>query len=215
VSLSKLPKELYNSLLAKVTTLGENRRLLLGIAGFPASGKSTLAKDLAKGINKDLKNKVAIVVPMDGFHRSNAELKAWGIWELKGIPDSFNPEAFVNLLTGLRENTSSTVGCPAFDRKIEEPSDNAILVQPSHKLIVIEGNYLLLANGTWGKIKPLLDETWYIESNFQKIEPRLLERHIKGGRSPEEARKKMESTDLPNARLIETTKAMADHVIPI
>jgi len=215
VSLSKLPKELYNSLLARVTKLGEGQRLLLGIAGFPASGKSTLAKDLAKGINKDLKSKVAIVVPMDGFHRSNTELRAWGIWELKGIPDSFNPEAFVNLLTGLREHTNSQVGCPAFDRKIEEPSDNAILVQPHHRLVIIEGNYLLLANGPWGKIKPLLDETWYIESNIQKIEPRLLERHIKGGRSPEEARRKMESTDLPNARLIETTKAMADHVIPI
>jgi pantothenate kinase len=184
LSLSKLPKELYNALLNKVSELGESQRMLLGIAGFPASGKSTLAKDLAKGINKDLKGKVAIVVPMDGFHRSNAELKAWGIWELKGIPDSFNPEAFVNLLTGLREHTNSQVGCPAFDRKIEEPSDNAILVQPHHKLVIVEGNYLLLANGTWGKIKPLLDETWYIESNFQKIEPRLLERHIKGGRSP-------------------------------
>lgn len=215
MSLSKLPKELYDALLVKVTELGEGQRLLLGIAGFPASGKSTLAKDLAKAINKDLKSKVAIVVPMDGFHRSNAELKAWGIWELKGIPDSFNPEAFVNLLTGLREHTQSPIGCPAFDRKIEEPSDNAILVQPHHKLIIIEGNYLLLANGTWGKIKALLDQTWYIESNMQKIEPRLLQRHIKGGRSPDEARRKIDSTDLPNARLIETTKAMADYVIPI
>jgi pantothenate kinase len=215
VSLSKLPKDLYNALLAKVLELGDNQRYLLGIVGSPASGKSTLAKDLAKGINKDAKNKVAIVVPMDGFHRSNAELKAWGIWELKGIPDSFNAEAFINLLAGIREHTNSQVGCPAFDRKIEEPTENAILVQPNHKLVIIEGNYLLLASNPWGKIKPMLDETWYIESNLQKIEPRLLERHIKGGRSPEDARRKMESTDLPNARLIETSKPMADHVIPI
>lgn len=215
MSLSKLPKDLYNALLAKVSELGDDQRYLLGIVGFPASGKSTLAKDLAKGINRDAKSKVAIVVPMDGFHRSNAELKAWGIWELKGIPDSFNAEAFLNLLTGLREQTNSQVGCPAFDRKIEEPSENAILVKPNHKLIIIEGNYLLLASNPWGKIKPMLDETWYIESNLQKIEPRLLERHIEGGRSPEDARRKMESTDLPNARLIETTKVMADHVIPI
>ncbi len=209
----KLPPELLQGLVEKVASLGENQRYLLGITGFPASGKSTLSVDLAEAINQKMQSDLAIVVPMDGFHRLNTELKAWGLWELKGIPDSFNAEAFIELLKALREQTATAIGCPAFDRTIEEPTDNAIRVLPQHKLLIIEGNYLLLASNPWQQVKPLLDAAWYIESTLTEVKPRLLARHTKGGRTLEQAREKMNSTDLPNAKLIKTTRAMADQIV--
>ncbi len=209
----KLPVEILQSLVEKITSLGKDQRYLLGITGFPASGKSTLSLELAQTINQKMQSEVAIVVPMDGFHRLNAELKAWDLWELKGIPDSFNAEAFIELLKALREQTATTIGCPAFDRATEEPADNAIRVLPQHKLLIVEGNYLLLASNPWQNVKPLLDEVWYIESTLTEIKPRLLERHTKGGRSPDQAKEKMNSTDLPNAKLIKTTRPMADQII--
>lgn len=209
----KLPASLVESLAAKVTALADGQRFLLGLTGFPASGKTTLSLALAETINEKLQSDLAVVVPMDGFHRLNAELKAWGLWELKGIPDSFNGEAFVQLLKALREQTATAVGCPAFDRALEEPAENAILVQPRHKLIIVEGNYLLLASNPWQQVKPLLDEVWYIESSLAEIKPRLLERHMIGGRNPEQAKEKMNSTDLPNAKLIKTSKTMADQIV--
>jgi len=208
-----LPPQLLAGLAEKVTALVKGQRYLLGLTGFPASGKTTLSLELADKINEKLQSEVAVVVPMDGFHRLNAELKAWGLWELKGIPDSFDAEAFIQLIKALREQTATAIGCPAFDRTLEEPTENAIFVQPGHRLIIVEGNYLLLASNPWQQVKPLLDEVWYIESTMSEIKPRLLERHIKGGRSPAQAREKMNSTDLPNAELIKTSKTMADEIV--
>lgn len=209
----KLPRGILSALVKQARALPSNGRILIGIAGAPASGKSTLSAQLVEAINEKASGEIAIVVPMDGFHRSNQELKAWGIWELKGIPDSFNAGGFVELLTGLREQTDRTIGCPAFDREVEEPAENAILVKPQHKILIVEGNYLLLQSQPWNLVKPLLDEVWFIDSNIDELEPRLLERHMKGGRNEADARVKMESTDLPNARLIETTRQLADRIV--
>lgn len=205
--------ELVSHLLDSVRGLALNERYILGIVGFPASGKSTFSAELCEKINERAGNEIAVVVPMDGFHRFNAELKAWGIWELKGIPDSFDAEAFVLLLQALRECTANRVGCPTFDRKIEEPTENGLFVEPRHKLVIVEGNYLLLANSPWNKVKALLNETWYIDETLTAIKPRLIERHMKGGRSRKEAQEKIESTDLANARLIKTTRTLADKII--
>jgi pantothenate kinase len=211
--MAKVSGQIVADILGKTKALTPSERFILGIVGAPASGKSTISAEIIEAVNEEAGSEIAIVVPMDGFHRSNQELKAWGIWELKGIPDSFNAQGFVELLKGLREQTDRTVGCPAFDRAIEEPAENAILVKANHKLVVVEGNYLLLQNEPWNEIKPLLNEVWFIESSRAVIEPRLLERHIKGGRTEAAARLKMESTDLPNARLIEATRELADLVI--
>lgn len=209
----KVQPELVTAILKEVEQLAPQERYLLGIVGFPGAGKSTFSAKLAAKINQKAKEEMAIVVPMDGFHRFNTELKAWGIWELKGIPDSFDADAFVLLLQALREQTQRTIGCPTFDRSIEEPTENGIFVEPKHRLVIIEGNYLLLANSPWNKVKCLLNETWYIEETLTAIKPRLLERHMKGGRSKKEALEKMESTDLANARLIKTSRPLADRII--
>jgi pantothenate kinase len=209
----KVEPELVTAILKKVEQLAPQQRYLLGIVGFPGAGKSTFSAKLAAKINQKAKEEMAIVVPMDGFHRFNAELKAWGIWELKGIPESFDADAFILLLQALQEQTHRTIGCPTFDRTIEEPTENGIFVEPKHRLVIVEGNYLLLANSPWNKIKGLLSETWYIEETLTAIKPRLLERHMKGGRNKKQALKKMESTDLANARLIKVTRPLADRII--
>lgn len=209
----KVEPELVTAILKKVEQLAPQQRYLLGIVGFPGAGKSTFSTKLAAKINQKAKEEMAIVVPMDGFHRFNAELKAWGIWELKGIPESFDADAFILLLQALQEQTHRTIGCPTFDRTIEEPTENGIFVEPKHRLVIVEGNYLLLANSPWNKIKGLLSETWYIEETLTAIKPRLLERHMKGGRNKKQALKKMESTDLANARLIKVTRPLADRII--
>lgn len=204
---------LVNELYARVEKLPPDGRFLLGIVGFPGAGKSTFSAKLAECINKKAGHEIAVVVPMDGFHRFNAELKAWGIWELKGIPESFDAQSFVDLLQALKEQSGRRIGCPTFDRTLEEPTENGIFVEPEHKLVIVEGNYLLLANSPWNQIKPILDQTWYIDETLTAIKPRLLERHMKGGRTKAQALEKMGSTDLANARLIKTTRPGADKII--
>lgn len=188
-----------------------NRRFILGIAGYPGAGKTTLAQALVSEINKN--RDVAIVVPMDGFHLSNSKLEEMKILELKGIPDSFDAIGFITLLENLRKEPPTKTLCPLFDRSIEASIENAIEVKADHKIVITEGNYLLLERSPWNRVRTLVDEVWFVDTSFEVILPRLIERHIAAGRDPEGARLKVESTDMPNARLVDETRKLADRLV--
>ena len=210
--ITELAREIYLRVCGESKCAAQAPRLMLGIAGYPAAGKTTTAAWLVEALNQ-IEKDVAIAVPMDGFHHYNKQLAKLGLSALKGVPASFDATAFIELLNHLRHHDDLDIGCPAFDRAIEEPTANAIVVRPNHKIIVVEGNYLLLDESPWRQIRDVLDQIWFVDSDFATIEPRLLERHIKGGRSPEAARIKVESTDLPNARLIEASRVNAARII--
>ena len=187
-------------------------RLLLGIVGYPGAGKSTLAEALVSQVNARSARESAVVVPMDGYHYSNEKLTDMGLLPLKGIPSTFDAASFVALLKEIRANRSS-VFAPRFDRSIEASIENAIEVKPEDRLIVVEGNYLLLNEEPWLRIREILDEVWFIDTTFDVINPRLIARHRDGGKDLDAARKKVDSTDMPNARIIENTKKFADRLV--
>jgi pantothenate kinase len=206
-----MPKRL-DYLIRKVDAVPHGVRYILGIVGFPGSGKSTLSEMLVTRIN-ERRPGLAAAVPMDGFHLPNAQLEARGNRALKGVPETFDGEGFIALLQELRQMPARRVSCPAFDRAVDEPTADRIVIEPHHRLLVVEGNYLLLKQEPWHQAIELLDESWYIDATVEEVLPRLLERHMAGGKTREEARAKVESTDLPNARLIEQTRKFADRII--
>lgn len=191
-------------------------RLLLGLIGPPGAGKSTFAAALLAAWETRHPG-TAQVVPMDGYHLANVELARLGRAARKGAPDTFDSAGFVSLLRRLRDQSvDETVLAPEFRREIEEPVAGAIPVFPETRLVIVEGNYLLLDDprlGAWGQVKALLDEAWYVDVDPALRMERLIARHVQFGRSPEAARAWVESTDEPNARLIEGTRARADRCI--
>lgn len=213
VASSPAVNELIDSILEKTNQAGRDRRYMLGITGSPGSGKSTLASLLVEEVNKRAKKTICALVPMDGFHMRNKKLLELGLRDLKGIPDTFEAESFVSLLAELEGVPKKAVFCPAFDRSIEEPIEKAIEIKPEHTALIIEGNYLLLEKAPWNKVRKLLDEVWFIDASLDAILPRLIERHVAGGKTTDGALDKVNSTDLPNARLIEETRQFADRVI--
>ncbi|MEU5979334.1 nucleoside/nucleotide kinase family protein [Streptomyces sp. NPDC047315] len=184
-------------------------RRILGIAGAPGAGKSTLARQLVAALGRD-----AVLVPMDGFHLAQAELERLGRAHRKGAPDTFDAEGYVALLTRLRAPAPGvTVYAPAFDRDLEEPVAGSIAVPPDVPLVVTEGNYLLHDAGPWARVRPLLDETWYLELDRDTRVRRLVERHVAHGKERAEAERWVARSDEANARLVAAGRSRADRVV--
>jgi pantothenate kinase len=181
-------------------------RRVLGIAGPPGAGKSTLAERVVAALGPG----VARLVAMDGFHYAQAELVRLGRAERKGAPDTFDADGFAALLARLRESQDDVVYAPLFRREIEEPIACAVPVPREVPLVVTEGNYLLL----WPGVPPLLDEAWYIAAADEpaRVE-RLIGRHVAFGRTPEAAREWVLRSDEANARVIAATRERADLVV--
>ncbi|ADJ62245.1 panthothenate kinase protein [Herbaspirillum seropedicae SmR1] len=186
--------------------LASGQRKILGIAGAPGSGKSTLAQALLEQAGER-----AVVLPMDGYHLANAELARLGRAARKGAEDTFDSAGYVALLSRLRsQGGDELIYAPQFLREIEEAVAGAIPIPPSTQLIITEGNYLLLDRGHWARVRPLLDECWYLEVDPTLRVQRLIARHVQFGRTPEAARAWVMDSDEANAALIETTRPRAD-----
>lgn len=189
--------------------LAAGGRVILGLVGTPGAGKSTLAQALASALGAR-----AVVVPMDGFHLAQAELERLGRANRKGAPDTFDAGGYAALLRRLAQpEPGETVYAPEFRREIEEPVAGAIAVPAEVPLVITEGNYLLMDDGPWAAVRPLLTEAWYVQGDEPTRLQRLIARHERFGRSPEAARAWVAQSDEPNARRIEATRARADWVV--
>ena len=199
-------------LVARAAALASGGRRLLGIAGPPGAGKSTLAASLVAALAGR-----AVLVPMDGFHLAAAELDRLGRADRKGAPDTFDPEGFVALLGRIREQRPGdpVVYAPRFDRHLEEPVAGAVPVPADVPLVVVEGNYLLHDDGSWARVAPLLDESWYLALADPVRVERLVARHVVHGRSQASARAWVLRSDEANARLVARGMARASLVVDV
>jgi pantothenate kinase len=195
------------------------KRAVLGIAGSPGAGKTTLARGIADRVNELNAASggpgvpFAAHVPMDGYHLAQSTLVRLGRAERKGAIDTFDGWGFLSLLGRLRVETEHTVYAPSFDRAIEEPIAGETAIEPSTRLVVIEGNYLLVDEGPWSGVKELLTESWFCETPDDVRVSRLVARHETGGRSPQAALAWAETVDGRNAVLIESTRPRADLIV--
>jgi len=188
----------------------DGRRAVLGIVGAPAAGKTTLAQELVRAIAGD----GVAHVPMDGFHLADVELARLGLLDRKGAPDTFDALGYAALLRRLHEDRDDMIYAPGFERVIEQPIAGAIPVPRAARLIVSEGNYLLVDDPRWATVRPLVDEVWYVDLDRPERLRRLIERHMRFGKDEPSAIAWATGTDELNAAVIAATRARADLIIP-
>ena len=192
---------------AYLTETATPSRRILGIAGEPGAGKSTIAAALAAQLGASL-------LPMDGYHLPQAVLRDLGRRDRMGAPGTFDVDGFVRTLADLRLS-SATVLAPDFDREIEEAVADAIAIPPEVGTVIVEGNYLLLDSGGWERVGALLDAVFFVEVDHSIRLLRLINRHVRFGKTQDDARAWALGPDEDNARLIAATAARADHVIAL
>lgn len=190
--------------------LARPERTVLGIAGGPGVGKSTIAQKLVAELGD-----VAAYVPMDGFHMRHAKLEQLGTAADKGMPHTFEGSAFADFLAALK-SAPGPINGPGYSREIEDVVDNAFTVPATARLLVVEGNYLLLATAPWWRVKPLLDLALYLEIPTGKVRARLMKRHAEHGLFHEERnRAHIERVDLVNYDTIQRSRPRAGIAIDL
>jgi len=188
-------------------------RRMLAIAGIPGSGKSTLAHALTDTLNRARPGS-ALLLAMDGFHMTNDKLDRLKLRHRKGAPQTFEAQRYIKLLTELRDR-SRTVRVPVFDRDLDEP---VFIDAPEHtatsetRFVITEGNYPLLDELPWTTVAELATLTVWLDTPAQQARRWVIERHVRFGRTPEQAERWYASNDALNTRHILDHSRHADRI---
>ncbi|OBB22006.1 nucleoside/nucleotide kinase family protein [Mycolicibacterium peregrinum] len=205
----------FDDLVARVLArAAEPGTSVIGIAGAPGAGKSTLTEALVAAVRARLGSDAVAHVPMDGFHLADVELRRLGRLDRKGAPDTFDVAGYAALLRRIRGRTE-VVYAPGFERGIEQPVAGAIPVFCDTAVVLTEGNYLLLDDPVWAAVTAEIDEIWFCVTEDDLRIARLVARHIAFGKPAGAARRWVAEVDEPNARLVAATAERADLVVPL
>lgn len=212
--------ELANDLVKKADQAfaDHHRRFILGIAGIGGAGKSTLAEELHSRIDSLTRSvpRFSCVLPLDGFHLTNDRLDELGLRSRKGAPETFDANGYLSLLRDVRSTPSSITRYPVYSRQFHEPlhhDDDTYAALSTTRLIITEGNYLLLDAPPWSALAEVLDECWLLHTAVSKAGEWIIKRHLRGGRSREDVLQHYERVDLKNAQLVHEKMRRPDRVL--
>lgn len=198
-------------LLQRIEALDADR-VIVALSGPPGAGKSSLAAILVEKLNARAPG-TAEVIPMDGFHYDDIVLADWGLLAKKGSPQTFDTGGLASLLERLRTNVEKAIAVPVFDRSMELSRAGARMVPSNVRILVVEGNYLLLETPAWNRLKSFFDLTVMLREDRAILHKRLIARWLSYGYDEAAAIAKAVSNDLPNADLVLQGSSPADFEI--
>lgn len=184
-------------------------RQIVGIVGAPGTGKSTFAEHALSLLPPHS----GVIVPMDGFHLASNIIDGTHLHNRRGAIDTFDGAGYLHLLRRIRDQGDEVIYAPSFRRGLEEPIAASIAINPRTRFILTEGNYLLSDAEPWQHVRRLFDESWFVHTPDRIRVDRLIERHVRFGKTLQEATAWANGPDEVNARYVESTKSNAQHVV--
>ncbi len=195
-------------------------RLMVAVAGPPGSGKTAFATILVAVVNAEAPDDLAVLVGLDGWHYSNEYLATHfidrdgervALRSIKGAPETFDAAGAYGCLSKIRRG--GHVSFPVYSRRLHEPVPKGGSVDSHHKIVVVEGNYVLLDEDPWWRIRGLFDVRIFIFAPREILVASLTERHQRGGKTPEATARQVRAVDLPNAERVCPSVAHAQAIV--
>lgn len=192
-----------------VTRTGNRDRCIVAVAGAPGSGKSTTCETLQLELEKRLSTSVPIA-PMDGFHFDNEILHERGLYARKGAPQTFDVDGLSGILARLSATPATDVLVPVFDREYDLSRACARVIDAKSRVVLVEGNYLLLNASPWSDLRHYFDVTVMLQCDAAELRERLMNRWRDLDYPEAEASAKVEQNDMPNAETVIAQSIAAD-----
>ena len=202
----------YNQLLLSVTDHIDNNdknRYFIALSGPPASGKSTISENLAKDLSAKGYN--SSILQMDGFHYDDLILKEKKLLSKKGAPETFDVMGLINFVSRLHKEDEVII--PIFDRSLELSRSSAVIISKNTKVIIVEGNYVLLNSYPWSELHKFFNTTVMINCEKKILEKRLIERWENFNLPKKEIDEKVYKNDLPNGVNVLKNSIGAEYIL--
>ncbi|GAO99159.1 type I pantothenate kinase [Fructobacillus ficulneus] len=154
--------------------------LTVGITGSVAVGKSTLAAELAQGLNE--LGLIARVISTDDFLKSNQELEAEGRFDQKGFPISYHLDELTSLIQNFKAGH--------LQKTINKYSQTLADIIPGKKETIDRPDVLIIEGVVALQLPTeFLDQTIFVEAKISDIKDWYLQRNflatVKASQEPE------------------------------
>lgn len=215
-----MPNLLENPVSRLMTLLDRPKpRWILGLAGVPGSGKTTVVEQWAEAVNGAIGPGTMVALGMDGFHLTREQLRQFPdpeeAFARRGAPWTFNPAAMAKRLRRVGEAVGSAdVAWPRFRHEIRDPEEGAFVVPAGARLILVEGLYLLHQDDGWAEVAACFDERWFLDTPVETSLERLAQRHMQvWDWTREQAEHRIATNDRLNAETVLRSREAADWVV--
>ncbi|NIF73516.1 nucleoside/nucleotide kinase family protein [Burkholderia sp. Ap-962] len=199
----------FAALVAALADADPAARRIVAVAGPPGAGKSTFAERLREALDAPAPGRAALLA-MDGFHYDDRVLEARGDRPRKGAPHTFDIDGLGAMLARLKADDGREIAVPVFDRSIEIARAGAAIIPAGARIVVVEGNYLLLDDPAWAPLRAFFDLTVMLQVPRAVLVERLSARWHGYGMSEATIVEKLDGNDLPNVDRVLTGCVAAD-----
>lgn len=192
-----------------------NQPYMVGVVGIPGSGKSTSGSILTNSL-ADLGS---LLMPVDGYHYSIAELLQFedpddAIYR-RGAADTFDVKSLQMALERIRFGDDAQVKVPGFDHARGDPEYDAhTFDRQQHRVVIVEGLYLLHDEAGWESIRDHFDLTIFVDADVDTCVDRLkIRNQCIPGYTKEEIEVRCDVVDRANAMAVDKSRQYADMIV--